>query len=286
MLRALGAETNSQFQETCIRGNELGAQLEWDKTGGLLWLVGTQVEQEDPNGDELQGMLSVFNVSQGILLAPSKYTSMSTPWVCFKYAAVWLGSQGLVLSSWIRLQAPDAFTGFALTFLPYPCYLVSSYLKPSSLPDGQKLVARMLEVDSDDGEDNGFDNDDHVYDHCFLHCQLEGLHCKLSQADWVFKGHGWSWLPCSSGVVLGMFFKHSNAQVSQIVYFGDQQQTPVVVPGPTPRLPMFFSPSQTMVAVNAEHGPRIHSLRSGSQLWDPGDAVPSWGLEPTAMEEY
>ena len=275
-LHALGAETVGTFRQACVHKGKLGGTaMEWDRSGRLL-LVSTQDEPEEPD-DQVQGVLSVFDVAQDALLAQSAYTAVEAPRCQIREIAVWLpNSQGLVVSHGVRLFKAEAFAGkFGLAFLPEPCYLVNALIGAAFFPGGQQLVARMRDVDSDNDWDS--DRDDAACDHCFLECQVEGLQVTLSQAAWVFKGHGWSWLPCSSGVVLGMVIKYDGAQQSQIVYCGNQQQHTLALPGQTPALPMFFSPSQQIVVVNgAKHGPRIHSLQSGSQLWAAGTAIPRW----------
>ena len=263
VLHDLKAETERAFRAACLRkGQHGGLQLKWDWSG--QWLI--VITQDD--GSEMQGMLTVFDVVHNAVVGQSVYTASLAQWQHYMDPAVWLPSSqlgswshGLLFSCGVQLQSPQAFAGkLALAFLQEPCYLLTACFGSPFSPDGQKLLARMCDVE-DSTQDPA-----KASDHCFLRCQAEELGLTFTPMHSIFRGHGWSWLPCSSGVVLGQRFENQDPQCSQIVRLGGQPTT--VIPGQALSVPLVFSPSHGIAAANGPQGSyHILSLESGSQLW-------------------
>ena len=265
ILHALGPQTECIFRHACARGPDLGTELSWSRSGRLLLVRSTAFLEDDGEAD---GGLWVFDVVEDAVVAQSDFAAEPRPWRCTLEPVVFHpSSEGLVFSHWVKLFNPEAFAGkLSLAFLPEPCFLASPDTGDAFSPDGKLLAVRMLGP-----EEPPPIHDTRMHAQCIMHCDLEGLQPTFRQAGTSFLGRGWSWLPCSSGVVVGTFLKYKHTQQSHIVRLGQQLQS-VAIPGNTLRLPLVFSPSWQMAAENARaqdpHGfPRIISLQSGRVCW-------------------
>ena len=265
-VHALGPDRLTSFWRACHACGSW-SKLEWSPSGHKLLVTRHSISDCGAG----QNLLSVYDVRQDTVLAQSAF-AVDPAFGKLSVIATWHpSSQGLVISHGVQLQAPEAFMGqqLALGVLPKPCVVLVNPDGGGFSPDGQRLLVCEVEDEWEEEQWSGIIGPP-LHCHIIMHCQIEGLHIHFRRESRL-QGHRPFWLPCTSGVVIGVD-RRTAPRHSKITLLGQHQPHEIILSGTV--LKPCFSPSRGLMASSSSRGPCIFSLQSGHQVFQALDTQP------------